>query len=143
LLLCLVAACASAKLLPVGDHPQRDHILASLQLLVDETAKEEVNHFFACRIGGDDWIFWREGRLLMPTLFDVAAADEEMTIDDIWKMRIRFCRKPIDLDSGVVRRRADVGTSTYFVSRRFVSGILHECVLDGELITLKKKPPGG
>lgn len=130
---------AWAKGPPIESHPQRELILKYLQLLVDDQAKNEENHFFARSIDGHDWIFWREGRQLMPTVFETVVSDQEMSADQAWQLRIRYCRKPIDLDTGVVARKEDIGPSTYKVTRDFVSKVIYECVLNGELVVVKKK----
>ena len=128
----------------VEKHPQKDFILQSLQRLVDERSKVTENHFFILRKeDGEDWIYWREGRLLWST--DLAPYYEkkgptEIRARAIWDLRLRTPWKPIDLDSGVVSKREDIGTSTYLVSKDFVADIVYDCVLDGELLTLQRKP---
>jgi hypothetical protein len=137
----LAAVVCRATELAISRHPQRELILKNLQLLADDVGKEDANHFFAHRIGGQDWIFWREGRLLISTSFEVAVGDQEITADQIWGLRIRYCRKPIKLDSGVVPTRAHLPPGTTFhVTRDFVAGIVYECVLNGEMVVVQKRP---
>ena len=140
LLLLSSASCGATEQL-ITHHPQKKLIVKNLQLLVDETAKDEENHFFARRLGQQDWIFWREGRLLMPTTLEIAVGDREISTEDIWTLRLRNCRKPIRLDSGVVSTRADIPAgTTYHVTRDYVADIVYDCVLNGELVVVKKKP---
>ena len=132
------AACAAPITTPVSNHPQRGLILKNLQLLVDDTAKEKENHFFVRHLADTDWIFWREGRRLLSTTFEPFAGDKEMSADDAWGLRIRYCREQIDLDTAVVAQSEERPTNR--VTRAFASDIVYECVLNGELVVVTKMP---
>jgi hypothetical protein len=128
----------------IEKHPQRDMVLRSLQRLVDEAAKKPENHFFFLRrADGCDWVYWREGRLLWATDMEPHYEKKGLTEQrarSIWDLRLRTPRKPIDLDSGVVPKQADVGSSTYLVSKDFVAEIVFDCVQDGDLVVVRKRP---
>ena len=139
--LALIAVEAAAPV--IEKHPQKDLILQSLQRLVDERSKASENHFFILRrTDGQDWIYWREGRLLWATElvpYSEKKGPAELRARAVWDMRLRRPWKPIDLDTGVVPTREDIGSSTYLVSKDFVADIVFDCVLDGELLVVRKK----
>jgi hypothetical protein len=127
--------CASE--LAVASHPQRDLILKSFQLLVDDRAKAEENHFFIHHVDEVDWIFWREGRRLLSTTLEPFTGDSEMSAEVAWEFRIRHCREQIDLDTEIVAR---LDRPKNVLPRDFALRVVYECVLNGELVVVKKKP---
>ena len=131
------ATCAFAGDSIVASHPQRDLILKSFQSLVDAHAKAEENHFFIRRVDGIDWIFWREGRCLLSTTFEPFVGDSEMTAEDAWQLRIRYCREQIDLDTALVER---MDRPRNVLTREFAARVVYECALNGELVAVQKKP---
>lgn len=128
----------------VEKHPQKDLIMRSLQRLVTERAKTDENHFFFLkRKDGIDWVYWREGRLLWSTEFEPYYEKKgatEIRARSVWDLRLCTPHKPINLDTDVVAKPEDIGSSTYLVSKDFVAAIVYDCVQDGELVVVRNAP---
>lgn len=126
----------------VENHPQKDMILQALQRLVDTRAKAPENHFFLVRrADGKDWVYWREGRLLWSAELEPYYEKKglaEVRARAIWAGRLSTPQKAIDLATGVVPQPEDVGISSYLVTKQFVADIVSDCVLDGEMLTVRK-----
>ena len=139
----LGAACLGAAEIVAG-HPQKDMIFRSLQRLVDQESKADVDHFFIVRRNdGRDWVYWREGRRLWVT--DMTPYYEkkgrtEVRARAIWDLRLYAPFKPIDLDAWVTDKlaqdRFDPRVTTDFVAR-----IVYDCVLNGEMVTAHRRRP--
>ena len=128
----------------IENNPQKNYIIHSLQRLADESGTQEENHFFCFRRpDGKDWIYWREGRRLWDTVLEPYYEKEspaELTLQQVWDMRLYIPFKPIDLDTWVVPLGADISGGTFLMHRDFVTEVIYECVLDGELVEIRKAP---
>ena len=120
-----------------------------LQRLVDTEGHSRVNHFCvvaetyrAPRGPGDlkppaedqvGRVYWREGHRLI-------AWDPSTTAVDATSVRPG---NDLDLTKDVRITQSEVGSSTYLVTRRWVSSIIHHCAADGSQVVVLKGGPGG
>lgn len=101
---------------------------AVLQELVNAKAEQQINHF--CIIGyrspkGDShaWVWWREGNSLI--LWEPVADPE-------YPDSLLLSRRFLDLDRDVVASEAQVGSSTYLVSKTWVAETQADCQRHGD-----------
>ncbi len=120
-----------------------------LQRLVDTEGRGRLNHFCVVaetfrppRGPGDvkppaedqvGRVYWREGRRLI-------AWDPSKTAVDATSARPG---NDLDLTKDVRATQSEVGSSTYLVTRSWVSSIIRHCATDGSQIVVLKDRPGG
>jgi hypothetical protein len=122
----------------ISRNPQKNFIIENMARLAKEQGHADVNHFYAVRLATTDWVYWREGRRLLPTSLEPyweSKGATEIRARAVW--RLRFVGKSIDLENGVVPSDADRPSGTTFiVSEQYVAGLIYECVVNGEMVEL-------
>ncbi|WP_089726736.1 hypothetical protein [Candidatus Thiosymbion oneisti] len=127
---------ASDNPVSIRQHPHIQHLISSLQLVVNEKARKNKNHFFIARYPATreyTYMLWREENVLW-----ALGLDDSPT--EYWCNVVQFfnSRDVIDLETGVVPTDEEVGTSTYLVSQPWVDSIVYDAVMNGDLIVIEK-----
>jgi len=146
LLVCLLLA-APAWTLPPAEGQGKEQVtpselsayLPGLRRFVRHFGQASVNHFYIARVLNDDgkkhlYAYWKEDQsILLLGHFGIV----NDTLDLGWLHH----KARIDLQTGVVPRRADVGSSTYLVSADWANRIIDTCIKKGilERIPLKER----
>jgi len=124
----------------VDNNPQKEYIFEHLKRLTLQRPKDEVSHFFVLKRKDGEWIYWREGRLLWRTElepFCETKGKTEITAKAVWELRFSL-HKAIQLDTDVVPTAKDVHGSSVLVPKDYAANIIYECVLDGEIVEVRK-----
>jgi hypothetical protein len=82
-------------------------------------------------VGEHAWIHWIEGRVLI--LWEPAA-------DRTHPLPLAASRRILHLDQDVVATEAEVGTSTYRVTRHWAEGIIQDCKRHGDQMVIPFTP---
>ena len=110
---------------------------AQLQHMADAFGTAPVNHM--CVVvatytqpsvqGATVWgyLYWRENN----QLYTLSQSKDAMSDLSLWQA-------PLDLKTGVVRRRQDIGSSTFLETRAWVNTVLRHCRSDGTEIVVKR-----
>jgi hypothetical protein len=94
----------------------------ALQVLAASRGREPLNHF--CIVGYNEssdryaWVYWREGNALILW---------EPNVNDPMYPSLSWSRRYLHLNKDVVNSMAEVGTSTYLVTRAWVNKVLRDC----------------
>lgn len=102
-------------------------------LMTDE-GKAPLNNFYVVgynlRSGEQHaWVYWREGNAVILW---------EPTIDSTEPASLSMSRRYLWLNKDVVNSDAEVGTSTYLVTRDWVNGILRDCRKYGDHFIIRR-----
>jgi len=140
IILGMFTGCVSAEenKVSIRQNPSMQHLLTNLNTLVKKQATAEENHFFIAKFPASQtltYMLWREQRVLW--ILELGGENAEH-----WQQVIQHPRSGtvIDLDKDVVPTKADIGTSTYLVDQNWVNSIVYDAVLNGDLVTIHKKP---
>ena len=131
-------ACAEAdaptSLRSIREHPDFEVFQAELRALVERDGKAGDNHFFVARYpegSSTTYMFWREGRRVWILTLGGSTPDSWSAV------RFPAAGERIDLDTDVVDRPEEVGSSTFLVDRAWIQERIYEAVVDGDLIPLR------
>jgi hypothetical protein len=118
-------------------------VLNVLQQLVDHRGRRGVHELYLSQVGtsGTDHmirVYWPRDRSILLVFFSSLPCNQRgRQIDEAgWSWWDRKAR--IDLRTSVVESQADVGTSTYLVSRPWVDAVIADCKVNGNRVTLHR-----
>lgn len=126
----------SQSLLSIKDNPGYQHIVQSLQNIIDSEAASVSNHFFIANYTPDQYatyMFWREGRKFW--ILPVGGSEKGH-----WSSSIEHPHggSKLNLDTDVVATQEEIGSSTYLVDQPWINEKLYDSVINGTMITIEK-----
>ena len=138
LMLGILCGCASVKRANTVDSPQNPPgIRKFLQGFADSCSEKDIDYFFLSPVStqnGSDYCYayWLTGNSII--IIDLPIGKIEDPIGYLWYAG----NARIDLATGVVPTREDVGSSTYLVDSTWVASILRDCLGSGIEVVIRK-----
>jgi hypothetical protein len=121
-------------------HCELSEYRPGLRRFVRHFGQASVNHVYIARADNDDgkqswYAYWKEDQsiLLLGHFTRVNSL-----LDLLWLHH----KARIDLKTGVVPTRADVGSSTYLVSSEWANRIIDTCLKNGLVVKIRLKKAG-
>ncbi len=111
-------------------------MIAFLQGLTDQCAKEDLNVFFISPVVKTDgasrvYVYWMTDNSILPLSWPPEQVRDSVGYISEYSYRI-------NLANGVVPTRRDIGSSTYLIDLDWAAGILQECMGSGSKILLQR-----
>ena len=149
-LLLVVFACGSslyAQRTQAGECERRANIshdaryarpIPALKQVVAEKARHVRNTFYVSPVcyfnngTSNAMVYWREGRALILWEPDPSADPDRRRHELVWSRRF------LSLDKDVVPTLADVGGSSFLLTKQMARDMVRECVRDGKKLVLYK-----
>jgi len=115
---------------------QSPAMIAFLQGLTDQCAKENLNVFFISPVVKTDgvsrvYVYWMTDNSILPLSWPPEQVRDSVGYISEYSNRI-------NLANGVVPTRRDIGSSTYLIDLDWAAGILQECMGSGSKILLQR-----
>ena len=115
---------------------QSPAMIAFLQGLTDQCAKEDLNVFFISPVVNTDgasrvYVYWMTDNSILPLSWPPEQVRDSAGYISEYSHRI-------NLANGVVPTRRDIGSSSYLIDLDWAAGILQECMGSGSKILLQR-----